>query len=95
MEQRLSHSLIVLDDLEIESKREVAASAGLIGETETGSRFELQHQVRYIFPLEPARNYFILTFRCDIKWIFLKDMTIRLSRTMFLQHNLLANIASP
>ena len=37
---------VVLDDFETEAKREVAASAGLTGVTETGSRLELKHQVR-------------------------------------------------
>ena len=42
------HNHIVLDDLEIESKREVAASAGLIGEIETDSRLDLLHLVRFM-----------------------------------------------
>lgn len=37
---------IVLDSVEIEAKREVAASAGLTGGVEAGSRLELKHQVR-------------------------------------------------
>jgi hypothetical protein len=36
---------IVLDDFETEAKREVAASAGLTGAAEAGSRLELRHQV--------------------------------------------------
>lgn len=36
---------IVLDDFETEAKREVAASAGLTGGVEAGSRLELRHQV--------------------------------------------------
>ena len=36
---------IVLDDLEIEAKRDIAASAGLTGSVEEGSRLELKHQV--------------------------------------------------
>ena len=37
---------VVLDDFETEAKREVAASAGLTGAVEAGSRLELKHQVR-------------------------------------------------
>lgn len=37
---------LVVDEVEIEAKREVAASAGLTGAVETGSRLELKHQAR-------------------------------------------------
>jgi ATP-dependent RNA helicase DOB1 len=37
---------VVVDEVEIEAKREVAASAGLTGSVEAGSRLELRHQVR-------------------------------------------------
>src|SRR6266550_3563687 len=36
---------VLLDDFETEAKREVAASAGLTGTVEAGSRLELRHQV--------------------------------------------------
>lgn len=36
---------VVVDEVEIEAKREVAASAGLTGSVEAGSRLELRHQV--------------------------------------------------
>jgi ATP-dependent RNA helicase DOB1 len=36
---------VLLDDFETEAKREVAASAGLTGAVEAGSRLELRHQV--------------------------------------------------
>lgn len=36
---------VILDDFETEAKREVAASAGLTGGVEAGSRLELRHQV--------------------------------------------------
>lgn len=36
---------IVVDEVEIEAKREVAASAGLTGVPESGTRLELRHQV--------------------------------------------------
>lgn len=36
---------VVVDEVEIEAKREVAASAGLTGAVEAGSRLELRHQV--------------------------------------------------
>ncbi|TFY60200.1 hypothetical protein EVJ58_g5300 [Rhodofomes roseus] len=35
---------MVVDEVEIEARREVAASAGLTGSTEAGSRLELKHQ---------------------------------------------------
>jgi ATP-dependent RNA helicase DOB1 len=36
---------VVVDEFETEAKREVAASAGLTGGVEAGSRLELRHQV--------------------------------------------------
>lgn len=36
---------LVVDDMEIEAKREVPASAGLQGPIEVGSRLEIRHQV--------------------------------------------------
>jgi ATP-dependent RNA helicase DOB1 len=42
---------IVLDDFETEAKREVAASAGLTGSVDVGTRLELKHQVRYYYVL--------------------------------------------
>jgi ATP-dependent RNA helicase DOB1 len=36
---------VVVDEFETEAKREVAASAGLTGGVESGSRLELKHQV--------------------------------------------------
>ncbi|KAF8908086.1 rRNA-processing arch domain-containing protein [Gymnopilus junonius] len=47
----------VLDDFETEAKREVAASAGLVGEAEAGSRLELRHQVRHQVAVPPGYNY--------------------------------------
>lgn len=38
---------VVVDEAEIEAKREVAASAGLTGAVEAGSRLELKHQARF------------------------------------------------
>lgn len=44
--QRLgSPKPVVVDEVEIEAKREVDASAGLMGSVEAGSRLELRHQV--------------------------------------------------
>lgn len=40
---------VILDDFETEAKREVAASAGLTGGVEAGSRLELRHQVCAFF----------------------------------------------
>ncbi|KAK7438075.1 ATP-dependent RNA helicase mtr4 [Stygiomarasmius scandens] len=48
---------IVLDDFETEAKREVAASAGLTGGVESGSRLELRHQVRHQVAVPPGYNY--------------------------------------
>lgn len=39
---------VVVDEVEIEAKREVAASAGLTGAVDAGSRLELRHQVKYL-----------------------------------------------
>lgn len=38
---------VVVDEFETEAKREVAASAGLTGGVEAGSRLELKHQVSF------------------------------------------------
>ncbi|KAJ4488200.1 rRNA-processing arch domain-containing protein [Lentinula aciculospora] len=48
---------IVLDDFETEAKREVAASAGLTGGVEAGSRLELRHQVRHQVAVPPGYHY--------------------------------------
>ncbi|PFH51650.1 hypothetical protein AMATHDRAFT_58791 [Amanita thiersii Skay4041] len=48
---------LVLDDFETEAKREVAASAGLTGTEESGSRLELRHQVRHQVAVPPGYNY--------------------------------------
>ncbi|KZT03656.1 antiviral helicase [Laetiporus sulphureus 93-53] len=56
--QRTSEpKFLVVDDVEIEAKREVAASAGLTGATETGSRLELRHQVRHQVAVPPGYPY--------------------------------------
>ncbi|KAF8634053.1 hypothetical protein AX17_004317 [Amanita inopinata Kibby_2008] len=48
---------VLLDDFETEAKREVAASAGLTGGVEAGSRLELRHQVRHQVAVPPGYNY--------------------------------------
>ncbi|KAK7040730.1 ATP-dependent RNA helicase mtr4 [Paramarasmius palmivorus] len=48
---------VVTDDFETEAKREVAASAGLQGNVEAGSRLELRHQVRHQVAVPPGYNY--------------------------------------
>ncbi|KAJ8093258.1 ATP-dependent RNA helicase mtr4 [Marasmius tenuissimus] len=48
---------VITDDLEIEAKREVEASAGLQGGVEAGSRLELRHQVRHQVAVPPGYNY--------------------------------------
>jgi ATP-dependent RNA helicase DOB1 len=56
--QRLSSPKpVVLDDFETEAKREIAASAGLTGAAETGSRLELKHQVRHQVAVPRDYNY--------------------------------------
>ncbi|GAW07422.1 antiviral helicase [Lentinula edodes] len=48
---------VVLDDFETEAKREVAASAGLTGGVEAGSRLELRHQLQ--FPQDTPTSQFL------------------------------------
>ncbi|PIL27430.1 hypothetical protein GSI_10578 [Ganoderma sinense ZZ0214-1] len=48
---------VVVDEVEIEAKREVAASAGLTGTVEAGSRLELRHQVRHQVAVPPGYPY--------------------------------------
>ncbi|KAL7284265.1 hypothetical protein ACG7TL_001547 [Trametes sanguinea] len=48
---------MVVDEVEIEAKREVAASAGLTGAVEAGSRLELRHQVRHQVAVPPGYPY--------------------------------------
>ncbi|KII85594.1 hypothetical protein PLICRDRAFT_44920 [Plicaturopsis crispa FD-325 SS-3] len=48
---------VVVDEFETEAKREVAASAGLTGGIEAGSRLELKHQVRHQVAVPPGYNY--------------------------------------
>ncbi|OBZ78288.1 ATP-dependent RNA helicase mtr4 [Grifola frondosa] len=55
--QRLaSPQPLVVDEVEIEAKREVAASAGLTGTVEVG-RLELRHQVRHQVAVPPGYPY--------------------------------------
>ena len=48
--QRVDSALepLVVDEVEIEAKREVAASAGLQGAVEAGARLEIRHQVLHL-----------------------------------------------
>jgi len=48
---------VVVDEFETEAKREVAASAGLTGAVEAGSRLELKHQVRHQVAVPPGYPY--------------------------------------
>ncbi|KAI0713372.1 antiviral helicase [Earliella scabrosa] len=48
---------VVVDEVEIEAKREVVASAGLTGTVEAGSRLELRHQVRHQVAVPPGYPY--------------------------------------
>lgn len=57
---RMSESVpepVVVDEFETEAKREVAASAGLTGAVEAGSRLELRHQVRHQVAVPPGYDY--------------------------------------
>lgn len=49
---------VIVDEVEIEAKREVVASAGLTGAIEAGTRLELRHQV---CPLHPPGEINIRT----------------------------------
>ncbi|KAH7890380.1 rRNA-processing arch domain-containing protein [Phlebopus sp. FC_14] len=48
---------VVVDEFQTEAKREMAASGGLTGPVEAGSRLELRHQVRHQVAIPPAYNY--------------------------------------
>ncbi|KAH7911745.1 ATP-dependent RNA helicase [Hygrophoropsis aurantiaca] len=48
---------VVVDEFETEAKREMAASGGLTGAVEAGSRLELRHQVRHQVAIPPSYNY--------------------------------------
>jgi len=83
----------VLDDFETEAKREVAASAGLVGtEAEAGSRLELRHQVRYSYLLSctPIDR----VGRSDTKWLFLQAITTSLYPSMSLPRSRIASTNS-
>ncbi|KAG7096381.1 ATP-dependent RNA helicase mtr4 [Marasmius oreades] len=54
---------VITDEIEIEAKREVEASAGLQGGVETGSRLELRHQVRHQVAVPPGYNYIPISQR--------------------------------
>ncbi|THU90410.1 antiviral helicase [Dendrothele bispora CBS 962.96] len=57
VEEASAPNPVVLDDFETEAKREVAASAGLTGGVEAGSRLELRHQVRHQVAVPPGYGY--------------------------------------
>ncbi|KAH9919459.1 antiviral helicase [Epithele typhae] len=48
---------MVVDEAEIEARREVAASAGLTGGVDAGSKLELRHQVRHQVAVPPGYPY--------------------------------------
>ncbi|KAG1852891.1 NUC185 domain-containing protein [Suillus subalutaceus] len=48
---------VVVDEFETEAKREMAASGGLTGSVEAGSRLELRHQVRHQVAIPPGYHY--------------------------------------
>ena len=67
----LSPAPIVLDEVEVEAKREVKVSAGLMSaETdEAGSRLELKHQARYLVRTSRLRTN-KSAYRLDIKSLY-------------------------
>lgn len=58
---------VVLDDFETEAKREVAASAGLTGGVEAGSRLEIRHQVRVQTNPSRINSNYISSNRLDTR----------------------------
>ncbi|KAI9570876.1 rRNA-processing arch domain-containing protein [Boletus coccyginus] len=48
---------VVVDEFQTEAKREMAASGGLTGPVEEGSRLELRHQVRHQVVIPPGYDY--------------------------------------
>ncbi|KAH0828606.1 antiviral helicase [Lanmaoa asiatica] len=48
---------VVVDEFQTEAKREMAASGGLTGPVEEGSRLELRHQVRHQVAVPPGYDY--------------------------------------
>ncbi|KAG8221584.1 putative ATP-dependent RNA helicase [Butyriboletus roseoflavus] len=48
---------VVVDEFQTEAKREMAASGGLTGLVEEGSRLELRHQVRHQVAIPPGYDY--------------------------------------
>ena len=85
---------VVVDEFETEAKREVAASAGLTGGIEDGSRLELRHQVRLLFLY--AFLYFLCLYhsRSAIKLLCHQDTIISLFHNMSLLLSPLESINS-
>ena len=83
---------LVVDEVEIEAKREVAASAGLTGGVEAGARLELKHQVWFMFI--SIHMLWLNCIRCDIKSRFPLATLIFPYPNMYLQRNQHANISS-
>ncbi|KAL4248234.1 helicase family protein [Abortiporus biennis] len=48
---------LLVDEVEVEAKREVATSAGLMDSAEPGARLELRHQVRHQVAVPPGYPY--------------------------------------
>ena len=91
--QRLaSPNPVVVDEVEIEAKREVAASAGLTGAVEAGSRLELRHQVRICSGSEPSSAH--AARRCDTKSRCPRATPIYPYPNMFSPKNQRANTSS-
>ena len=91
--QRLaSPNPVVVDEVEIEAKREVAASAGLTGAVEAGSRLELRHQVRICSGSEPSSAH--AARRCDTKSRCPRATPTYPYPNMFLPKNQHANTSS-
>ena len=82
---------MVVDEVEIEAKREVAASAGLTGAVEAGSRLELRHQVCACVILTIRCLH---PFRCGTKSRCRLVTLTYLSRIMYLLRNQPENTSS-
>ena len=82
---------VVVDEFQTEAKREMAASGGLTGPVEEGSRLELRHQVCGGYSTSPL---VLMLLRSGIKLPFLPDTTMSPSQSISLLQNPFANINS-
>ena len=87
---------IVLDEVEVEAKREVKVSAGLMSaETdEAGSRLELKHQARHLVSTPRLRANWN-PYRSDIKSLYPRTFHTFQFPNMFHQQNRRGSTSSP